>query len=77
MPSAPADVLESDFKLMVCDWQAHLRAVPPGVAPCRSRGAVPQPDDIAFPHKRRGIKRRMITTLEAPQEQASQTQWIG
>nr|GFD58122.1 hypothetical protein [Tanacetum cinerariifolium] len=76
MPSVPAGVLESDFELIVRDWQARLRAVPSGVAPCRSRGAIPQFDDIASPHKRRGIKRRVITTRKGTQEQANCKQWI-
>jgi hypothetical protein len=52
VPSVPASLQQSGFELIVRDRQARLLAVPPGVAPCRSRGGFPQADDIASPHKR-------------------------
>lgn len=53
VPSVPAGLFQSGFELIARDGQARLLAVPPGVAPCRSRGSFPQADDIASPHKRR------------------------
>ena len=57
------------IEFCTCDRQARERAVSPGSAPWRSKGAFPQLQNIASQHVCRGIEQQPIQQVNRLQEQ--------